>query len=90
MINFVGFIAFLITVTYTCFGLPAQIREYHTKKTVALPLVTIILMLLTFSSWVVYGMIKQERDWYIVGSNFPGAVFAIVILFQFWFYRKKI
>ena len=85
----VGLVAFLITVIYTCLGMPVQIRKiYRAKSTGGLSLVTMLLMFSTFSSWVVYGLVKTEIDWYIVGSNFPGAVGVLVILGQFWFYRK--
>jgi uncharacterized protein with PQ loop repeat len=90
MSDIIGFVAFLITVTYTCFGLPAQIRKnYVNKSTAGIPLVTMVLLFFTFSSWVVYGLIKPEKDWYIVGSNFPGAVFVAVMLCQFWIYRRN-
>ncbi len=90
MTDIAGFVAFLITVIYTCLGLPVQIRKnYISKSTAGLSLITMVLLFFTFSSWVAYGLIKSERDWYIVGSNFPGAVFVTIILYQFFLYRRR-
>lgn len=86
----VGVIAFLVTVAYTCWGLPLQIHDYYvSKSTGKLSPIMVALMFFTFSSWVVYGLTKIEKDLYIVGSNLPGAVFALVIFFQVWYYRRK-
>jgi uncharacterized protein with PQ loop repeat len=78
-----GFLAFLVTVAYTCLGLPSQIRKNHASGSAAgLSLVSTILMLCTFSSWLVYGLVKTQRDWYLVGSNLPGTLCALIILLQ--------
>lgn len=88
MTDIVGFTAFLVTLIYTCLGLPAQIRKnYRSRSTSGLSVATIGLMAVAFSTWVVYAVLKE--DWYILGSNFPGAVFAFIILSQFWLYRKN-
>ncbi|MBI5961486.1 MAG: PQ-loop repeat-containing protein [Chloroflexi bacterium] len=90
MTDFVGFSAFLITVIYTCLGLPVQIRKnYRSKSTAGLSPFMILLMACAFSTWVIYGLIKSDQDWYIVGSNFPGAVFSFTILSQTWRYRSR-
>jgi uncharacterized protein with PQ loop repeat len=84
-----GFVALVITVAYTCLGLPVQIRKnYSSKSTRGLSLFTVILMLATFTSWLVYGIVKAQQDWYLVGSNLPGAACTVVLVSQFWLYRR--
>jgi uncharacterized protein with PQ loop repeat len=88
MFHFVGWMALAITVVYTCLGLPAQITENRRKQSVeGLSLCMTVLLTLTFSSWVLYGVLKS--DWYIVVSNFPGVVCAAIMLVQFRRYRKS-
>ncbi len=88
MTDVVGFIAFLVTLIYTCLGLPTQIRKnYRSKSTAGLSIYTVALMGFAFTTWVVYSLLKS--DWYIFGSNLPGAVFSFTILSQFWLYRKN-
>ncbi len=89
-VDVVGWIAFLITVTYTCIGLPIQVRKNYANKSMGgISLFMMVLMFFTFSSWVVYGLVKSPKDWYIVGSNIPGACCIFIILCQFWAYRSK-
>jgi uncharacterized protein with PQ loop repeat len=89
-VELAGYLALVITVLYTCLGIPAQIRQnVKHKSTTGLSKSTYILSLLCFSVWVVYGALKNPKDWFIIVSNFPGAVFVAVILYQFWLYRAK-
>lgn len=90
IVNLVGFLAFLITVTYTCLGLPVQIYKNHQSKSISgLSLTAVILLFFTFTSWVAYGWVKPEKDWFVIGSNFPGILCTVVILYQFMLYRKR-
>lgn len=86
--DFVGWAAFLITVIYTCVGLPIQARRnYINKSTGGISLFMMVVLFFTFSVWIVYGLVR--KDWYIIGSNIPGMVCIFVILCQFWIYRPK-
>lgn len=88
IIDIVGWIALVVTLTYTAFGLPVQIRKNRSKKsTEGLSLFMTVLLLGTFSSWVVYSALKS--DWYILIPNSVGAVGALVILGQFVAYRDR-
>ena len=90
LIDVVGWIAFLITLIYTSLGLPDQIRKNHkNRSTQGLSLPLYVMLLFTFSIWVVYGSLKSPPDWYIVGSNFPGALCVIIILYQFRIYHRS-
>ncbi len=82
----VGFAAFLITTSYTVLGLPAQIRRNCLKKSMeGQSIFMSVLLFFTFLSWVIYGVMKE--DWYILGSNSPGALCIAFVLVQFWIYR---
>lgn len=84
-----GWIALVITIIYTCFGLPVQIhKNYTTKSTEGLSLFLMIVLLFTFSSWVVYAAVKEPHDWYVISSNAPGAVCVLIILAQFALYKR--
>ena len=83
----VGWIAFTVTVVYTALGLPVQIRKnQRNRSTSGLSLFMSIALFCTFSSWVIYGLVKCPKDWYIVGSNAPGVACMVIILYQFWKY----
>ena len=89
-VDIVGMAAFFITVVYTCIGLPIQVRKnYLNKSTTGLSLFMMAVLFFTFSSWIAYGLVKSPKDWYIIGSNIPGAGWVFVILFQFWIYRPR-
>ena len=88
--DIVGIVAFLITVTYTCVGLPIQVRKNYINKSMGgISLFMMVVLFFTFSSWITYGFVKSPKDWYIIGSNIPGAGWVFIILCQFWIYRVK-
>jgi uncharacterized protein with PQ loop repeat len=88
IVDTLGTVALVITVIYTCFGLPVQIRKNYQDKSVAgLSLFLMVMLLFTFSSWVAYGWVKPIKDWYVIASNFPGAVCVAIILVQFKLYQ---
>lgn len=87
--NFVGWTATAITTVYTCIGLPAQIVQNHRVRSVGgLSLLMTLLLTCTFLAWVAYGLVKSPIDWFIVISNFPGAVCVVALLAQFALYRR--
>ena len=89
VVDIVGLLALIITIIYTGFGLPVQIhKNYKAKSTKGLSLSMMILLFLTFSTWVVYGIVKMPMDWYIIISNSIGAVSGMIIISQFWAYRS--
>ncbi len=80
----------MASIVYLCFGLPAQIlKNYKRKTTEGLSIVLVLLCACTLVLWSSYAWAKDPRDWYILGSNVPGLIFALVLLSQFWLYRKK-
>ena len=87
-IDILGWIACIITIIYTAFGLPVQIKKnYSIGSTEGLSLFLFCFLFLTFTSWVIYGFCKP--DWFIVVPNGLGAVFAFVIVVQIIYYNSR-
>jgi uncharacterized protein with PQ loop repeat len=90
IVDVVGIIALIITIIYMGYGLPVQIyKNFKAKSTKNLSLSMVILLLLTLTTWVIYGFVKIPTDWYIVISNSIGVISSLVILSQFWIYRAN-
>ena len=88
IVDTIGFTACIITTAYTSLGMPVQIyQNYKTKSTAGLSLPMMCMALCTFTSWVVYGLVKPIPDWYVIVSNGPGVVCIASILVQFYLYR---
>ncbi|MFK7825744.1 MAG: SemiSWEET family sugar transporter [Oligoflexales bacterium] len=62
-------------------------KNIDNKNTSGLSLFLFIILSFTFVSWVTYGIYKP--DWFIVIPNGLGAVFAIVLVFQIFYYGRK-
>jgi len=79
-----GWIALVVTSLYTSISLPIQIFKItQTKDVGSLSLFMVVMLTLTFFSWVMYAVLKSERDWFIFIPNLVGFVCSIIILFQF-------
>ncbi|OGJ85696.1 MAG: hypothetical protein A2268_16990 [Candidatus Raymondbacteria bacterium RifOxyA12_full_50_37] len=90
MTEIIGMCAMIITIIYSCFGLPVQyIKNYKRKSTDGVSLVFVLSCTLTMLMWCLYAWTKTPKDWFILGSNIPGFVFASALLTQFWIYRKQ-
>jgi MtN3 and saliva related transmembrane protein len=87
-VNFLGWIASMITVVYTTLGLPAQIvKNFKSHSTAGLSLVLFTFLTGTFVSWVLYGIVKP--DWFIVVPNGLGALCGCVIVGQIIYYQAR-
>lgn len=87
MVQFFGALAALVSLISIVIGLPAQIYKNFCRKnceglSLSLPLTGFF----AFSIWWLYGCLKP--DYFLIASQFPGAVLMSVILFQFFIYRK--
>ena len=83
-----GWIACIITIIYTTLGLPAQIKKnINNQNTSGLSLFLFVVLSFTFISWVSYGLYKP--DWFIVIPNGLGALFAVILVFQIFYYGRK-
>ena len=86
-VEIVGWTACVITTVYTALGLPTQVLKNHKQRSTAgLSLPMMSMSFCTFTSWVIYGLIKPEPDWPVVISNSPGVLFIGLILVQFFVY----
>jgi uncharacterized protein with PQ loop repeat len=91
VVDIVGTIALIVTLTHTGVGLPIQIyKNFQAKSTKGLSLSMVILLFLTILTWLTYGIVKTPMDWYIILSNSFGFISVAIILFQFWIYRNRI
>lgn len=88
--DYLGILAVIITLVYTSLGFPVQIKNnYKRKTTKGLSLFFMVMSTSTFFVWSTYAYSKNPIDWYMFFSNIPGIIFGIIILFQFWYYRKR-
>ncbi len=82
-----GWIATIITMVYTLIGMPSQIWQNYVNQSVAgLSLNMYAIMSVMCVCWAVYATVKKDRDWFIIIPNSLGAVCALIILSQFYFY----
>jgi uncharacterized protein with PQ loop repeat len=85
-----GWVAMLITVVYTGVGLPMQIWKNHQRKsTEGLSLFLMAMMFVTACVWILYGLVKQPMDGFVVVANVPGALGGAAVLWQFVAYRSR-
>ena len=83
-----GTFATITSLVFMAMGLPVQIFKINkAKSTNGISLFTQCTLFLTTMSWCVYSL--KIANWYILIANAPGALFAFIILCQFWMYRKK-
>ncbi len=84
----IGFSACIITTLYTSVGLASQLWINHLRKsTKQLSFIMLILMFLTFSSWVVYGL--YHHDLYILVPNLIGTVLSFGLNIQKFMSRAR-
>ena len=82
--------AVVATISYTCLGIPVQIvKNYKRQSTQGVSLFMITFMSLTLLLWSTYAWLKIPADFFIIGSNIPGFLFSLVLIAQFWIYRKN-
>jgi len=82
-----GWIALIVSLIFTCIGLPSQIkRNKKRKSTRGLSETMMIMSFSTYLSWVFYSL--SINDLYLFFANLVGAIFTAVILFQIKCYKK--
>ena len=83
-----GTIACGSSLLYMVFGIPTQIlKVYRRKSTDGLSLFMTCTLLATTTAWVIYSI--PIKNYFIMIANVPGAIAALIILFQFWWYRGR-
>ena len=86
-----GWLASIGSIVYLSVGLPFQIhKNYRNKSTSGISLPLVIFMCTSILLWLAYAWTKEpNRDWFIFASNFPGLVFSLLLLAQFYIYRRR-
>jgi uncharacterized protein with PQ loop repeat len=85
-----GWLASIGSIVYLSLGLPFQIiKNYRNKSVKGVSLVFVVFMVISIALWLAYAWTKEPRDWFIFGSNFPGLIFALILLSQFAIYKEK-
>ena len=86
--SIIGILAAIASLTIIVLGIPAQIiKNYRRKSCDGLDPLLIYSACVAYTLWSLYGWTKP--DWFLVVSQTPGCVLAFIILFQFFYYRKK-
>lgn len=87
-VDILGVAAMATSIVYTGMGLPMQIwKNYRTKSTKGLSLFFASIMFVSLLAWAFYGFAKD--DFYILFPNAMGAVFSVVLLWQFCVYSSS-
>jgi uncharacterized protein with PQ loop repeat len=87
MASIFGTLAMIASLTITFIGLPCQIYKNWRDKDCHLALELIVAAIFSYSLWSMYGWAKP--DWFLAGADTPGAILALIVLLQFFLYRKK-
>ena len=88
MSDFLGIAAVIASLTCVTLGVPMQIyKNFQKKGCEGLSLSLTITSFFTYSSWALYGKFKPDN--FLLYSQIPGAVLMIIIIMQFFIYRRK-
>jgi uncharacterized protein with PQ loop repeat len=88
MTSVLGVLAVIASFVIVFYGTPAQIiKNWRRKSCAGLALPLFCQVFVAYTLWALYGLIKP--DWFLVVSQVPGAILTLVLLLQFFYYRKK-
>ena len=88
MLQFLGFAAAASSLIGIGVGITLQIyKNYERKSCEGLSFILMLTAFLAYSTWAAYGFAKEDS--FLEWSQTPGSVLMLVILFQFWIYRKN-
>ncbi len=84
-----GLIASILTILLVFIGLVSQvIINFKRKSCRGLSLIYFIIIFFAYSAWSMYGV--SISDWYLIIPQIAGAIISLILLFQFYLYRKSI
>jgi len=85
MSSILGVLAMMVSLSVVFFGLTTQAwKNYRRKTCEGLSLTLMLITLLAYTTWSAYGISKP--DWFLVSSQIPGAILALIIVCQCLFY----
>jgi len=88
IIEILGYNATIAGLLGVVVGLITQIvKNYRRKSCEGLSLVWILLAGYSYASWLLYGV--SRHDIFLVVPQSLGTLCMLIILVQFWLYRKK-
>ena len=83
----VGTLTVIVSILVKIIGLPDQIRKNYLRKSVSgVSILLIALLCMSYSLWVIYGILKA--DWFIVIGHGVGIITTGIILVQAYIYGK--
>ena len=83
----IGVITVLLSLIVTGLGLSAQVRKNRERKSVeGLSFFYFSVLAISYSFWVLYGIML--KDWVLIIPMTIGALMSLVVVFQFFLYRK--
>jgi uncharacterized protein with PQ loop repeat len=89
MSSILGIAALIVSLCVIAFGLTAQVRKnYQRKSCEGLSLTLISVTFVAYAVWTAYGISKP--DWFLILSQGPGAILALVLLSQYLKYHKPL
>ncbi len=83
-----GTLAAGASLVFVLVGLPIQILKNKKRKSCeGLALSPFLFALVSYSLWAAYGF--ASHDYFLAYSQTPGSFFVLIILLQFFIYRKQ-
>ncbi|USN88068.1 MAG: hypothetical protein H6779_01315 [Candidatus Nomurabacteria bacterium] len=83
----IGVITVLLSLIVTGLGLSAQVKKNKERKSVeGLSFFYFFILAISYSFWVLYGIML--KDWVLIIPMTIGALMSLVVVFQFFLYKK--
>jgi uncharacterized protein with PQ loop repeat len=78
----------VLSLLVTGFGLFAQVRKNHSRRSVeGLSLLYFLLLAISYSFWSYYGMV--QNDLVLIIPMTLGMIMSWIVVAQFWLYTRK-
>jgi uncharacterized protein with PQ loop repeat len=78
----------VLSLLVTGFGLSAQVRKNHSRRSVeGLSLFYFLLLAISYSFWSFYGMV--QKDLVLIIPMTLGMIMSWIVVGQFWLYTRK-
>jgi hypothetical protein len=88
MENLLGTITMILAITMVVIALPSQIKKNYGEKRCGLAFLMVLLPLGVYASRTCYAVLI--KSWYIAIPDSLGVIFSLILLIQFFLYRRQI
>ena len=86
--NRLGATTLFLSLSFTFLGLPAQIYKiFITQSAKDVSPFTFFLLALQSFFWVLYGAMREKKDWVIIIPNAFVVLFAVIILLEYFLFQ---